>query len=103
VSKRASVSPAQGRDLLMPTSPVKPSSRKAVLPQHRKAAQQRTPRQEKVTFYVTDSALKALEVARVELLTKHNIKVNRSEIVEQAIQGVTADVPALAKALGDRM
>jgi hypothetical protein len=41
---------------------------------------------ERITTYLSNDTIKDLEKARVVLLTEHNIKVQRSQLIEAAIR-----------------
>lgn len=62
----------------------------------------------KITVYVTDSELVALERARLELRAEHGIVVDRGRIVREAVALILADLEArggdavLVRRLADR-
>lgn len=59
------------------------------------------PETEKVTFYVPSQMLQQLEICRVRLLTEHNIKVGRSQIVQAAIALSAHDPKLIAQTLDE--
>ena len=52
-----------------------------------------------VTIYLSKDAAQELERARYELLSKHDLRVAKSAIVELAIRQAAADIGGMAKAL----
>lgn len=64
----------------------------------RQAVKQSKRQKVQVTIYLSDEAVKNLEKARFELLTKHNLKVAKSAITEYAIGQAVGDIAAMAQA-----
>ncbi len=56
---------------------------------------------EKVTLYLPQGLLKALEVTRVRLLTEHDVKVNRSQIAELVLARALEDMEELERLLAE--
>jgi hypothetical protein len=48
--------------------------------------------------YLSDETAQALERARFELLTRHNVRASKSAIAEYAIAQAGADIAGMAKA-----
>ena len=64
----------------------------------RQAVKQSKRQKVQVTIYLSDEAIKSLEKARFELLTKHDVKAPKSAIVEYAIGQAVGDIAAMAEA-----
>jgi hypothetical protein len=54
---------------------------------------------EKVSFYLNPTLLKRLELLKAQLLVEHNLKINRSQIIELLLAEGLQEVEALTEKL----
>ncbi len=54
---------------------------------------------EKVTFYLPPNLLKTLELSRVQILLDHNLKANRSQIVQVILEEMIQNTDRIASLL----
>lgn len=75
-------------ELFRPTTPPKPESRPTVV----RGGSPRQKHDTKITVYVSDEELLALEHARLALRAKHGLAVDRGRVVREAIAVLLADL-----------
>lgn len=101
--------PAADTDARPASPPAKPASRRQPRPRSARGAAPLFTLPgategplEKVTLYLPQGLLKALEVARVRLLTEYDIKVNRSQIAELVLAQALEQMEELERLLAER-